>query len=74
MRDSLACCFPPHLGSRRCARRLFFLQGKRDGLFSCMVGSGLPELKQEKYVSFIRYGMPNIVAFKRLPDILFLSL
>ena len=53
-----------------------FLLARKKGrpllsLFSCMVGSGLPELKQEKYVSFIRYGMPNIVALKHLPDIFF---
>ena len=44
------------------------------GLFSSMVGSGLPELKKEKDVAFIRYDMHNIVALKHLPDIFFLSL
>ena len=32
-----------------------------------MVGSGLPELRQEKDVAFIRYDMHNIVAVKLLP-------
>ena len=50
-----------------------FLLARRIGwpllsLFSSMVGSGLPELRQEKDVAFIRYDMHNIVAVKLLPD------
>ena len=51
-----------------------FLLARRKGrpllsLFSSMVGSGgLPELKQEKNLAFIRYDMHDIVALKFLPD------
>ena len=77
MRDLLACCFPPSFRFQEMCEKAFLLARKKErplGLFSSIVGGGLPELKQEKDVAFIRYDMHNIVALKHFPDIFFLSL